>query len=321
MKNIALVLSYDGTNFNGWQIQKNGPSIQESMEDAIFHLLKQKVHVSGVGRTFIIIHFHRLTFIAMKNIALVLSYDGTNFNGWQIQKNGPSIQESMEDAIFHLLKQKVHVSGVGRTDSGVHARRYVANFHADCTIPMDRLPYALSSFLPEDIAVSGAVEVPKDFDARFNCTKKEYAYYLFPSTLRDPFHARYAYRYNYPLDITKMQEGAQYFVGKQDFASVRSQGTPVKSTVRTIFWCEVEPVDDLIRIRVCGDGFLYNMVRAIAGTLTYVGGGKLAPEQVRDVLLACDREQAGPTLPACGLFMNRLWYDDTPELDRFRLSD
>ena len=118
-----------------------------------------------------------------------------------------------------------------------------------------------------------------------------------------------------------MQEGAQYFVGKQDFASVRSQGTPVKSTVRTLFWCEVEPVDDLIRIRVCGDGFLYNMVRAIAGTLTYVGGGKLAPEQVRDVLLACDREQAGPTLPACGLFMNRLWYDDTPELDRFRLSD
>ena len=118
-----------------------------------------------------------------------------------------------------------------------------------------------------------------------------------------------------------MQEGAQYFVGKQDFASVRSQGTPVKSTVRTIFWCEVEPVDDLIRIRVCGDGFLYNMVRAIAGTLTYGGGGKLAPEQVRDVLLACDREQAGPTLPACGLFMNRLWYDDTPELDRFRLSD
>ena len=178
-----------------------------------------------------------------------------------------------------------------------------------------------NSFLPEDIAVSGAVEVPEDFDARFNCTKKEYAYYLFPSTLRDPFHARYAYRYNYPLDITKMQEGAQYFVGKQDFASVRSQGTPVKSTVRTIFWCEVESADSVIRIRVCGDGFLYNMVRAIAGTLTYVGGGKLAPEQVRDVLLACDREQAGPTLPACGLFMNRLWYDDTPELDRFRLSD
>lgn len=134
--------------------------------------------------------------------------------------------------------------------------------------------------------------------ARFNCTKKEYAYYLFPSTLRDPFHARYAYRYNYPLDIAKMQEGAQYFVGKQDFASVRSQGTPVKSTVRTIFWCEVEPVDDLIRIRVCGDGFLYNMVRAIAGTLTYVGGGKLAP-RAGARRTARVRQRAGRTDPAC----------------------
>ena len=248
----------------------------------------------------------------MKNIALVLSYDGTNFNGWQIQKNGPSIQESMEDAIFHLLKQKVHVSGVGRTDSGVHARRYVANFHADCTIPMDRLPYALNSFLPEDIAVSGAVEVSEDFDARFNCTKKEYAYYLFPSTLRDPFHARYAYRYNYPLDITKMQEGAQYFVGKQDFASVRSQGTPVKSTVRTIFWCEVEPVDDLIRIRVCGDGFLYNMVRIIAGTLMAVGMGQMAPEDMEGILEARDRRAAGPTAPARGLTLIRMEYDDGP---------
>ena len=180
----------------------------------------------------------------MKNIALILSYDGTNYNGWQVQKNGPSIQESMETAVFRLLGQKVHVSGVGRTDSGVHARRYVANFKAECTIPMDRLPYALNSFLPEDIAVSGAVLVPDGFDARFDCTKKEYAYYIYPSTLRDPFHARYAYRYNYPLDITRMREGAQRFVGKQDFAAVRSQGTPVKSTVRTVFWCEVEPVDD-----------------------------------------------------------------------------
>ena len=256
-----------------------------------------------------------------KRVLLRVAYDGTNYHGWQVQPGAVTIEQVLNEKLTDLLGEPIEVIGASRTDSGVHARRYVANFHADCTIPMDRLPYALNSFLPEDIAVSGAVEVPEDFDARFNCTKKEYAYYLFPSTLRDPFHARYAYRYNYPLDITKMQEGAQYFVGKQDFASVRSQGTPVKSTVRTIFWCEVEPVDDLIRIRVCGDGFLYNMVRAIAGTLTYVGGGKLAPEQVRDVLLACDREQAGPTLPACGLFMNRLWYDDTPELDRFRLSD
>ncbi|MFR4414857.1 MAG: tRNA pseudouridine(38-40) synthase TruA, partial [Butyricicoccus sp.] len=210
-------------------------------------------------------------------IAVVLSYDGTNFNGWQIQKNGPSIQESMEDAIFHLLKQKVHVSGVGRTDSGVHARRYVANFHADCTIPMDRLPYALNSFLPEDIAVSGAVEVPEDFDARFNYTKKEYAYYLFlPPCGTVPRAVRISVQLS--AGYYKMQEGAQYFVGKQDFASVRSQGTPVKSTVRTIFWCEVEPVDDS-SASASAATFLYNMVRAIAGTLTYVGGGKRRPSR------------------------------------------
>ena len=258
----------------------------------------------------------------MKNIALVLSYDGTNYNGWQIQKNGPSIQESMETAIFRLLGEKVHVSGVGRTDSGVHARRYVASFKTErCTVPADRLPYALNSFLPPDIAVSGAAEVPEGFDARFDCTKKEYAYYIYPSTLRDPFYARYAYRYNYPLDPAKMQEGAQCFVGRQDFAAVRSQGTSVKSTVRTVFWCEVDQPDERIRIRVCGDGFLYNMVRAIAGTLVYVGGGKLTPDDVSAVLRSCDREQAGPTLPACGLFMNRLWYEHTPELDGFRLSE
>ena len=150
----------------------------------------------------------------MKNIALILSYDGTNYNGWQIQKNGPSIQESMETAVFRLLGQNVHVSGVGRTDSGVHARRYVANFKADCTIPVDRLPYALNSFLPPDIAVSGAAEVPEDFDARFDCTKKEYAYYIFPSTLRDPFHARYAYRYNYPLDVERMQAPGALSAGR-----------------------------------------------------------------------------------------------------------
>ena len=256
----------------------------------------------------------------MKNIALILSYDGTNYNGWQVQKNGPSIQESMETALFRLLGQKVHVSGVGRTDSGVRARRYVASFRADCTIPVDRLPYAVNSFLPEDIAVSGAALVPDEFDARFDCTKKEYAYYIYPSTLRDPFHARYAYRYNYPLDLTRMQAGAQRFVGKQDFAAVRSQGTPVKSTVRTVFWCEVEPAGDLIRIRVCGDGFLYNMVRAIAGTLVYVGGGKLSPDDVTAVLRSGDREQAGPTLPAHGLFMNRLWYEHTPALAPFHLD-
>lgn len=255
------------------------------------------------------------------NIALILSYNGTNYHGWQIQKNGSSIQETLTGAAARLLKQKVSLSGVGRTDAGVHARRYVANFRADCTIPMERLPLALNAQLPEDIAVSGAAAVPDGFDARFDCTKKEYAYYLYPSRLRDPFLSGRACRYPYPLDVERMREGARYFVGKQDFAAVRSVGTPVKSTVRTVFHCEVEPCEDnLIRIRVCGDGFLYNMVRAISGTLVYVGSGKLEPADVGAILRSRDRENAGPTLPACGLFLNRLWYGHTPELAPFALD-
>lgn len=254
------------------------------------------------------------------NIALILSYDGTGYHGWQTQKNGATIEQTLETVAQRLLGHPVFLSGVGRTDAGVHARRYVANMKTDCTIPPDRLPYAFNALLPEGIAVSGATFVPEAFDARFCCIKKEYAYYLLPSKLRDPFLARYAYRHPYPLDLTAMQQGAQSFVGRQDFAAVRSVGTPVKSTVRTIFWCEVEALDNgLLRLRVCGDGFLYNMVRAIAGTLLYVGSGKLAPHSIAALLQSGRRELAGPTLPAHGLFLHRLWYDE-PALAPFSLD-
>ncbi len=268
------------------------------------------------------------------NVALILSYDGTAYHGWQVQKNGASVQQTLTEAVEKLLGCKTYLSGVGRTDAGVHARRYVANFKIDtCTIPLDRLPLALNAQLPEDIAVLAAAEVPAAFDARFCCTKKEYAYYVYPSRLPDPFLAGRAYRHPYPVDLTRMQEGAQRFVGRQDFAAVRSTGTPVKSTVRTVFHCEVErctafgfdgymgATAPLIRIRVCGDGFLYNMVRAIAGTLLYVGSGKLSPGEVTEILQQGMRAQAGPTLPAHGLYMNRLWYEKTPELAPYRLDE
>lgn len=248
------------------------------------------------------------------NIALILAYDGTAYHGWQVQKNGVTIQGTVTQALEKLLGVHISLSGVGRTDAGVHARRYVANFHAVCTVPLPRLPFAVNALLPEDIVVHYACQVPEHFDARFDCVQKEYAYYLYPSKLRDPFHAKYSYRFAYALDPARMRAGAQHFVGKQDFAAVRAMGTPVKSTVRTIHWCEVDELAHIIRIRVCGDGFLYNMVRAIAGTLLYVGSGKFAPEQVRHALDTGERAQAGPTLPACGLFMHRLWYPDTAPL-------
>lgn len=254
------------------------------------------------------------------NIAIILSYDGTAYHGWQTQKNAVTVQQTVTDAISAVLGQAVSVSGVGRTDAGVHARRYVANFRADCTIPMDRLPLAINAHLPMDIAVSGATVVPDSFDARFACTRKEYTYLICPGKIRDPFAVSRSYFYPYALDVDAMQRGAQHFIGRQDFAAVRSMGTPVKSTVRRIYTCSVDEVGRFVRIRVSADGFLYNMVRAISGTLLYAGQGKFAPDDIRRILDSCDREQAGPTLPPQGLFMSRLWYDETPELDTFGLS-
>lgn len=254
------------------------------------------------------------------NTAIILSYDGTAYHGWQTQRNASSVQQTVTEALTSLLGQDVSVSGVGRTDAGVHARRYVANFHGTHTIPMDRLPFAINAHLPMDIAVSGAALVPDDFDARFNCTRKEYTYLIAPGKIRDPFAVSRSYFYPYSLDVDAMQQAAQYFIGKKDFAAVRSVGTPVKSTVREIFTCSADAVGALVRIRVSADGFLYNMVRAISGTLLYAGQGKFRPEDIARILASCDREQAGPTLPPQGLYMTRLWYDTTPELDQFHLA-
>ncbi len=255
------------------------------------------------------------------NIAIILSYDGTAYHGWQTQKNAATVQQTVTGALASVLGQEVSVSGVGRTDAGVHARRYVANFRAACTIPMDRLPLAVNARLPMDIAVSGAAVVPDSFDARFCCTRKEYTYLICPGRIRDPFAVSRSYFYPYPLDVGAMQRAAAHFIGRQDFAAVRSMGTPVKSTVREIFTCSVDTVGRFVRIRVSADGFLYNMVRAISGTLLYAGQGKFPPDDVRRILDSRDREQAGPTLPPQGLYMSRLWYDRTPELDAFGLAD
>lgn len=248
----------------------------------------------------------------MANIALSLSYEGTRYHGWQAQKNASSLQQTITEALKKLLKQEIDLSGCGRTDAGVHARRYLANFKADCPIPLEKLPLALNAHLPPDIAVKGAVMVPEEFDARFSCTKKEYTYYIYPCRIRDPFFTGRTYAYPYPLDVENMARGAAYFAGRRDFASMQSVGTPVKSTVRTVHYVSVQQEGDLIAISACADGFLYNMVRAIAGTLLYVGCGKFTPEHVAEILASADRQNAGPTLPGCGLFMTRLWYEDYP---------
>ena len=245
----------------------------------------------------------------MKNIALRLMYDGTEYHGWQVQKTEPTVGETLEKALSRLCGHTVKVTGCGRTDAGVHALRYCANFRTGCTIPVERLPLAVNAQLPDDIVVTRAVEAEEDFNAILSCKKKEYVYRIYNSNIRDPFYRNRAYFYPVKMDIARMEAAAKQFVGTHDFAAVRSVGTETKTTVRTVYWCQIERNEPTVDIRICADGFLYNMVRAIAGTLLYVSEGKIDPEDIGSILDSRDRRLSGPTVPPGGLYMTRLWYD------------
>ena len=245
----------------------------------------------------------------MKNIALRLRYDGSRYHGWQVQKNAVTVAQTMEEALAKVCGERVKLTGCGRTDAGVHALRYCANFHSGCTVPVDRLPLAVNSRLPDDIAVVDAVEVPDDFNAIGSCVKKEYVYKILNSRIPDPFLADRVCFYPQRLDISLMQAAARAFEGTHDFKAVRSEGTQTKSTVRTVYWCRAEKDGDLITVSICANGFLYNMCRAMVGTMVYASYGKLIPEEIPALLEKRDRRLTGPTMPPQGLYLNRVWYD------------
>ena len=245
----------------------------------------------------------------MRNIALRLSYDGTSYHGWQVQKSEVSVAEALETALTKICGHPVKTVGCGRTDAGVHALRYCANFRTESTIPIGRFPLAVNSRLPADIAVTDAVEAPEDFNAIGSCIKKEYIYKLFNSPVRDPFLDRRACFYPQHLDLERMARAAAAFEGTHDFRAVRSVGTETKTTVRTVHWCRVERDGPLITVSVCANGFLYNMCRAIVGTMVYASYGKLTPEEIPALLEKGDRRLTGPTMPPQGLYLNRVWYD------------
>jgi len=245
----------------------------------------------------------------MKNIAVRLRFDGSRYHGWQVQKSDATIAGTLEVALSRLCGHPVKVNGCGRTDAGVHAERYCFNFRTTSNIPPQRLPLAANSLLPPDIALQQAIYAPVSFDANLSCIKKEYTYRIFCSRIRDPFYTGRAFFYPQTLDIAAMREAAGHFTGTHDFAAVRSVGTVTKTTVRTVHWCEIDEMPPIVEMRVCADGFLYNMVRAIAGTLIYVSEGKLAPNTLPRLLEMKDRSLTGPTAPACGLYMTRLWYE------------
>ena len=246
---------------------------------------------------------------SMKNIAMRIMFDGAGYHGWQMQKTETTVAGTLESALSRLCEHPVKVHGCGRTDAGVHAEKYCANFMTSSNIPTERLPLAVNSLLPSDIAVQSAVNAPDDFDSNLSCIKKEYTYRIFNSRIRDPFYSNRAYFYPQTLDLEKMKQAALHYIGTHDFAAMRSVGTETRTTVRTVYWYEIEEKGKIIELRVCADGFLYNMARAMAGTLIYVSEGKITPDELPHLLEKKDRRLAGPTVPPGGLYLTRIWYD------------
>ncbi|HIR85049.1 MAG TPA: tRNA pseudouridine(38-40) synthase TruA [Candidatus Galloscillospira excrementavium] len=246
----------------------------------------------------------------MRNIALKLMYVGTAYHGWQVQKNAVTVAETLEKCLALVVGHPVKCTGAGRTDAGVHAEVYVANFRTSSSIPCDRLPLAVNTRLPDDIVVVKATEVPEEFNAIGSCLKKEYTYRIYNSHIRNAFYVDRAWFYPKHLDEGVMQAAADRFVGTHDFAAVRSVGTETRTTVRTVHYFDISRSGALIECRVCADGFLYNMVRAMVGTCVYAAEGKFPPEAVSRILENKNRTAAGPTVPPGGLYMTNLWYDE-----------
>ena len=209
-----------------------------------------------------------------------------------------------------MVCHPVKCTGAGRTDAGVHAEVYIANFHTRSSIPTDRIPLAVNTRLPDDIVVVKATEVPEHFNAIGSCLRKEYTYRIYNSRLGNAFYVNRAWFYPKHLDESIMQRAADCFVGTHDFSAVRAVGTEVRSPVRTVHYFNITRTGDLIECRVCANGFLYNMVRAMVGTCVYAAEGKFAPEDVSAILESRNRTAAGPTVPPGGLYMTQLWYDE-----------
>ena len=249
----------------------------------------------------------------MKRVKLVVAYDGTNYCGWQIQPNGTTIESVLNEHLSALLKEDITVTGASRTDSGVHSLGNVAIFDTNTKMPAEKISFALNQKLPEDIVVQDSCEVPLDWHPRYQKGRKTYEYRILNRTFRDPTRRLDTYFYHYPLDVEAMQQAATYLEGEHDFKSFCAVGAQVKTTTRTLYCCKVEKENDIITIRVTGNGFLYNMVRIIAGTLIQVGNGTIRPEEMPAILEACDRNAAGPTAPAHGLTMMGIKYEEEKE--------
>ena len=241
-------------------------------------------------------------------VFIKIEYDGTDYCGWQIQPNQITVQEEIEKAIEKLTGEKCSVTGSGRTDSGVHALGQIAHFDTSSTIPANKFANALNQYLPNDIKVLESWQVEDSLHARYSAKKKTYQYNIYISRHARPLYDRYFARVEYELDADKMNDACKSFIGEHDFACFLASGSEVKDTVREIYSAEVKRVEDKITFTVCGNGFLYNMVRIMVGTLVKVGQGKLTVEEVGDILASKSREKAGFTMPPQGLTLVSVEY-------------
>lgn len=244
----------------------------------------------------------------MRRLLVTIRYDGSAYHGYQVQSNALTVQEVFQNAVHKVFGKRLDVKGCSRTDSGVHANMYCISFDTDMNISNESVILALNTYLPEDVAAYDCKEVNMDFHPRYNCKSKEYIYKIYNGKYRNPFYAKYALWYRWNIDAEYLNNEAQAFVGKYDYSGFCSIKSDVEDTVREIYYCKVWREDDFVYFKVCGDGFLYNMVRIMVGTLLFVSEGKIKSGELKSIILSKDRKKAGKTALPQGLYLNNVSY-------------
>lgn len=246
----------------------------------------------------------------MKNYLFKIKYDGSSFHGWQIQPNGITVQQCLKDAFYEIFRQNVTVNGCSRTDAGVHANEFCFSVRLETQMPEERIIHAINAKMPDSAKVYACCEAGSDFHARFDCKGKEYIYRVLNTQYPDPFLRDRAYHYKYPLDEEMLHKEAKAFIGTHDFAAFCASGSSVESTERTIYDFSVKREGNEVVFSVSGDGFLYNMVRIMVGTLIDISRGKIEAGSIPQIIESRDRMGAGVTAPACGLYLNKVFYEE-----------
>ena len=244
----------------------------------------------------------------MRRLLITIQYDGSAYHGWQVQSNALSVQEVFQNAVEKVFNERLDVKGCSRTDSAVHANMYCLTIDTDMKIENENVILALNTYLPKDIAVIDCTEVSSEFHPRYSCKSKEYIYKIYNGKIRNPFLEKYALHYRYPIDVEKLNREAQAFLGTHDFCGFCSVKSDVEDTERTIKNISVTRENDMVYIRVEADGFLYNMVRIIVGTLLFINEGKIKEGELPQIIESKDRKRAGKTAQPQGLYLNKINY-------------